>query len=489
MQEKIVKGGMALGLRQLISLPLNLAGVTIVSRLLSPSDFGVFAVLTILVNLAFVVVDMGTSPALVQSPVVPSARLLRQVQWYKLVTSLICTLLFFLLSPSMIAHYQLPQWMTILFVSCASVAWLQSQRGYQSIWLQRRLEWQVLARVEMVEILVYNLILVITAYFSHSPLAFTLSMGGRFLIGAILLKLATQGSKERAMSLGGSFRKLLSFGAPLQANTALSMVQKSMNPIIIGGLAGISAVGLVNWSSYIVALPLLPLQPLQNFLFSIISRRNYQDQRDDEVIKMVIRLGSVLIALVSLVLILLLPFLVDRIFGSSWNGAIPIASILLLGNVLAIPGLTIPTQLAAKGYSLVWMKIVIVETILILTLGSLGVLAYGLIGYAVGMVVASSGTVAIECWVARRLTGLDVRFSDSVRLLLITFVAWRLGQSSGPSLSHETLLIAGLHVIVGVIVFLGLVALTDVKRLKLDFMFLAIMLNFPAINLPSAPKH
>ena len=104
MKDRIIKGGRALGVRQVISLPLNALGTGVAARLLSPGDFGVLAILLVLTSLSFFVVDLGTSYALVQSPAEPSFKLLRTVQRYKLIGIIICLAGYSLIAPFLVTY-------------------------------------------------------------------------------------------------------------------------------------------------------------------------------------------------------------------------------------------------------------------------------------------------------------------------------------------------------------------------------------------------
>jgi O-antigen/teichoic acid export membrane protein len=477
MRDKIIKGCVALGLRQIISLPLNAAGLSIASIFLSPTDFGVLAIITVLTNLALVVIDLGTTNALVQTKNEPTLQLLRKVQCSKNGAGLTCVLLYVLLSPWITAYYHLPNWMGILFPSCGLIAWLQSQRGYQSIWLQRRMEWQALARVEMIEILTYNIILVITAYVLRSPAAFVLSIGVRMALGATFLSYFSRNHRETLKSAGCSFRALLGFGIPCQVTTALSMIQKALNPIIVGSIGGVGAVGFVNWSNYIVSLPMLPLQPLYAFLFSVVSERQRHGLDDNEVIQALVRLGCVVMSFISMVFILVLPSIVTHVLGRQWLEAVPVASVLLIGNTVTLPSSIITTHLTAKGYATTWMQIVVVESILIWIMGGLGAVTFGLLGYAAGMVGAGVVVLTIQCSLARKLTGLKVRFSDSIRLMIVLILSIVVSQKIGLILPQRAGWVEIWPIISAIIVFIGILALTDHKRHRQDLTMLCLKIS------------
>jgi O-antigen/teichoic acid export membrane protein len=339
----------------------------------------------------------------------------------------------------------------------------------------------------MIEIIAANVVLVIAAYVLRSPSAFILSIVVRMALGALLLKYFSGNHRQVVESGGCNFRALLGFGVPYQATTALSMIQKSMNPIIVGSLVGVSAVGFVNWSTYIVSLPLLPLQPLYAFLFSVVSERQRQGEDDNETIQVLLRIGLVLMSLLSMVFILVLPSLVTHIFGRQWREALPIASVLLLGNTAIFHSSVITTHLTAKGHSKIWMQIVMVESILIWVMGGLGTVTFGLIGYASGLLGASVAVLAIQCSLVKKLTGLNVLFSDSIRLIIIIALSIFVSRLGVSYLSKSELWEGMLSVVFAVSAFSGILVLTDAKRLSKDFEALVKMINFRSCSLGSVP--
>lgn len=436
-RDRILRGGAALTLRQALSLPLNAAGLGAASLWLVPADFGVLAILLVLTNFAFAVVDLGFTNALIQSSSTPSRRILHRIQWYKLSAGVASTLLYALLARVIASHYALPATYLVLFPACGPIAWLQSQRGHQSIWLQRTIDWQRLAAVEIAEIAVYNVCLAATAYLLRSPSCFLLAMGTRMLLGAVVLKLMPVHIPEASTLKRGSIRELLRFGVPYQATTVLSMIQKSLNPVIVGTVAGVNAVGVVNWSTYVASMPLVPLQPMYGFLFSILSERQRQQRDSGEIIQAILRIGSMGGTFLSLCAALLLPAVAHRFLGQ-WTSAVPIACLFLVANSIAVPSSVLTTYLTARGFSNAWMRIVIVETGLIWVLGVAGLLVSGVIGYAVGLMAAGTIVLAIDRVVTKRLTGVPAGLHDTFGAALmaivsmsVAVVAWHFGPGTG----------------------------------------------------------
>lgn len=418
MREKILKGGGAVLLRQMVSLPINALGITLASRFLMPADFGVQAILTLVIALSLMLIDLGTSQALVQSKSHPTSEVLRQVQLFKSLCGFLAVLVLVFLSSWLINVFGVSSSFMWLFPACGLLGWMQSQRAFQAIGLQRQIEWQKLAKVEMVEIVVYNCALIVAAYFSRSAWCFVIAFGIRMGIGIIILKVVGKIWTETGGMIRKSMSSLFRFGIPLQSATLLSVIMNSANPIIVGGTLGMTAVGFINWSNYIVSLPQIPFQPLPYFLFSVFSERSRQEKDDQRTIEDIAYIGALLMAVFSLILILSLNLLVRYVFGLQWVEAIPAASILVLSTVVIVPSLVITAQLNAKGYAatslfisglgvlLMWILIVIAA-----------LLRSGLVGYAVGVLSSTVIVFAVQCSIAFKRIGIRVKWDANIRLI------------------------------------------------------------------------
>jgi O-antigen/teichoic acid export membrane protein len=329
----------------------------------------------------------------------------------------------------------------------------------------------------MIEIVTANVVLVVAAWLLRSPWAFLWSIGVRMALGSLQLRhLNGSAGAEIAGTEECRFRSLLRFGVPYQATTALSMIQKAMNPVLVGSLIGVSAVGLVNWSNYIVALPLLPLQPLYAFLFSVVSERRRRGEDDHKTIQVLLRAGLVVMSFVSLSFILTLPVLVSRIFGSKWDGAVPVAAVLLLGNTAAFHSSVLTTLLTAQGHSKAWMRIVVIESVLIWSIGGLGTLAFGLTGYAAGLLGAGLAVLAVLCPIVRKMTGLDARFADSLWLTIAVALSCIAGQAAVSFVGLDGVLASMMALAIALVLYSGILFLIDGGRIRKDFSELLSML-------------
>jgi PST family polysaccharide transporter len=418
MRTAIVKGGVSLAVRQVLSLPVNAVAFALVSRILQPSDFGIQAIVTPTVVLTLVLVDLGTSQALVQSAVAPSAALMRRVQWLKGVSVCLTTAGLFWLSSGLNQRLGLPAAFMLLLPACGVLGWLQSQRNHQAVGLQRRVEWSTIARIEMLEIVCYNLVLVALAFWLRSAWCFVVALGVRAGVGSLLLRIGTpRPDPPVATDSAAPLGRLLRFGMPLQATTLFGIANSAANPAIVGTLVGLPAVGLVNWSAYMVSLPVLPLQPLPPFLFSVLSERNRQQRQDHDLLRGVTFIGLSLVSLLSLMVVLSLDWVVSLV-GPQWAGAVPLVTIMTVANIVAFPVIVLVSHLTSKGHSTTCLVGNVISTTLLWAVAWSAAGRWGARSYAMAWAAAWCVQLLFFSAAARKLTGYLNRWTDSLYLLV-----------------------------------------------------------------------
>jgi O-antigen/teichoic acid export membrane protein len=471
MRQKIIKGGAALAVRQVISLPFNALGVALASRFLLPADYGIQAILIPIIALAVMMIDLGTSQALVQRRERPSGPLLRRVQILKFSCSVAVLLVLTLISAWLVRVFDLPQNLIWIFPACGFVGWLQSQRAFQAVALQRHIDWSLLAKVEMAEIVIYNVVLIIAAYHFRSAWCFIIALGFRMGAGAIILKIVSCPKVENEAASGSRLRALLGYGVPLQSATLLSVIMNSANPIVVGSSLGIQAVGYVNWSNNIVSVPQVPLQPLPNFLFSVLAERGRQGRDDQKLIAELSYLGASLMSMFSLIIIMTLNLLVQNILGVQWREAIPAASILLLTNVVVVPSLIITAQMNAGGHSALSLLISGVGVFLLWTMVIVAaLLKAGLTGYALGVLLATLVTFGFQTKIASKRLSINVSFMASLRYIVYIVSCGMIAKMLIKAITTTSGIIEEFALIItAVLIFVAMVALFEGRYLKPSF--------------------
>lgn len=439
MKKKIVHGGLALATRQLISLPLNILAILYVSRILNTTDFAVQAILIPATAFAFLFSDLGLSKSLVQSKHHAHSSLILKIQVLKHAGALTCLLILSCISILLINTNFLPRYFFFILPFAALLGLLQSQRNFFSVPLQRDIQWPLLAKIEMTEVVLYNFTLILTAYLSKSAYCFPLALTVRYTGGIFLLYFVNKYVIKHVYNQTGSntIQDLLKFGFPLQASEIFGILNGLVNPVLVGGTLGVHAVGIVNWCTTIISIPRAPLQPLPGFLFSILSSRSRMEINDNRLVSSTAFITTVILSMISLFIAASLDWLIYNVFSEKWAEAKPVALILLLSNVFIMPTILIVAQLSAKGLSITWLKANVLGTSLLWLATYLGIMLFSLTGFTVAWVAASFFPLLYLSIKARNRIDLKIHWFDSLYIILITVVSYLLAEGfiSGTSFS------------------------------------------------------
>ncbi len=97
-KEKTIKGGLWNGIEQLGKQVIQFIFGVIMARLLSPNDFGLYAIVVLIVNFSNVLINGGFMQALIQKEKV-TQRHYSSVFWFSVLVSLLIYVIFFFLAP------------------------------------------------------------------------------------------------------------------------------------------------------------------------------------------------------------------------------------------------------------------------------------------------------------------------------------------------------------------------------------------------------
>jgi len=320
---QIARAALALVVRQGFVKIVGLAGVVVLARILDPSTFGAFAIVSFVVALFTLVGDMGLAAALIQQVQDPSERELSVAFTGQMLTLGLAASLVWLLSPLVISSFGLSGEIEIAAKLLAIGLIVSSLRTIPSTRLERRLKFGQLAVAEGAQVVVYQVVAVALAVQGFGVVSFAIAAVGATAANTLLVNWfgwwrPKWGYDRVALS------RMLRFGAPYQASAAISFIKDAVNPLFVGVVIGAAAVGYVNWAIVVMGYPLLLVGVLNRLYFPAFARlRSYPDvarQFADTIIR-----WSVFAVVGLLVPYLLAPERWTRlIFGAHWLPGVPL---------------------------------------------------------------------------------------------------------------------------------------------------------------------
>ena len=257
---ELVKKRSVVGLVTLTSRTFFLQAVSFVAMFLltiflAPEVFGVFFVVSAVVNFLTYFSDIGLAAALIQKKKKLTKDDLQTtftIQQFLVVTLVIISLA---ISPLVARFYHLSSTGLWLFRALVISFFLSSLKTIPSVLLERKLDFNRLVIPQIAETIIFNAVAVLLAWKGWGVASFTVAVLARGLSGLILIYLLSPWKPHLALDKN-SAKALLSFGAPFQANSLLALVKDDLLTVFLGKILPFGQVGFISWAQKWANTPL-----------------------------------------------------------------------------------------------------------------------------------------------------------------------------------------------------------------------------------------
>jgi O-antigen/teichoic acid export membrane protein len=307
--------------RQFANLVLGLAGGIALARILSPAQFGVYAIVTFVVGATMLLGDLGLGASLIQRLHAPSDRELQLVFTAQLILVSVVVALVWVASTWVFGlFHQLGgdvAWFARVF---ALTLYLRIVRSISLIKLERDLTYRPIARAEVLEVGTYQTAAVALAASGAGVWSFVVAAVLSAAAGAAFLFYAARWP-PRLRWAPSETRVLIRYGLAFQAGGIVNTVGTWATPVFVGMLVGPRAVGLVGLASSNAKRPLLAVESIMRVSFPHFSR--LQDERV-ELERVIVRylVGFTWIVALWCALIWTVgPQLIHVVYSSKWDAA------------------------------------------------------------------------------------------------------------------------------------------------------------------------
>jgi O-antigen/teichoic acid export membrane protein len=387
-----VRSVVALGIRQVLNQGMAFTGGILLARLLSPSEFGIYAIVTFLVTFLIAFGDVGLAASLVRQPEEPVEEDYRAIFTVQQILVLCVIAVFWIGSPWIATIYHLPghdRWvfrLLALSLFCTSFQVIPSAR------LERALLFEKLAIIEVAMSFVFYSTAVVLAWRGVGALSFAIAILARSMTGAILIncvspwRLGWRWDWERA-------RAHLKFGIFYQGIQLIALVTSSFTPFFIGLLLGTAAVGYINWAQMVSGYAVIGLMMLQRVYLPAFARLQLQPEALKQFVEQVIRAANAVAAPIAVLTFVLIEPITRFVFGPKWLPAIPLFYLLWGTNIFIPTATPLAALVNALGRSRTTFKFALVVMLATWALGVPLILAFGLIGFGVACLCVNAMNV------------------------------------------------------------------------------------------------
>lgn len=324
------RGGASTVFFQLIRMVIGLATTIVTARLLSPDDFGLFAMIVAIVGFAEIVRDFGFSNAAVQARTLSHAQK-SNLFWINVLIGLTIGAVLVLSAPAIAAFYRQPE-LEPLAQALAAVFVINGASAQFKAALVR--EFKIL-RVNIAETLaqlVAALAAVVVAIMGAGAWALVAQQFANAITGLILVVIFARwlpGAPARA-PMGA----LLRYGGALTGQLALNYAVRSVDKIALGRVYGSTSLGYYDRAYQLLMIPIGQFNaPLTRVAVPTLSRVWNSDGEFERYLHTAQKVAAFVTVPIFAVLAGLGQPGVMILFGERWQFAGLILQILAVGGI------------------------------------------------------------------------------------------------------------------------------------------------------------
>lgn len=254
-KRRSVSGVLALISRTFVIQIISFVATLALTIFLDPNIYGIFYLVSSVVNFLAYFSDVGLAAALIQKKETVTKQDLATTFSIQQILVLTLIILLYLASPFIRSQYNIDQAGMYLLYAMAISLFLSSLKTIPSIMLEREIKFNKLILPQILETLAFNFIAVYFAWKGFGVTAFTYAVLARGIVGLVTMYIVYPWKPVIGI-YRNSLRSLLRFGLPYQANTFLAVLKDDGMTIILTKIIGTTGLGYIGWASRWAGLPL-----------------------------------------------------------------------------------------------------------------------------------------------------------------------------------------------------------------------------------------
>ncbi len=342
-----VRGGVITFAAQLVKFVLNM-GVTVwLAHILLPEDFGLVAMVMVIVNFFVLFKDAGFSVATIQQEKV-SHEQVSLLFWLNALIGLLLTGILYVSAPLIVWFFNEPRLLEI--VQVLSLVFVLGGLAIQHEALMRRqMRFRGLMFVEVLGLVLAAGVAVFLASSGAGYWAMVWMQVVAIVVRVVLLWVLA-GWLPSLPALKVGVRKMVVFGSELTLANVIQYLSKQSDQILLGWWSGAHALGLYSTAMQMLMLPIRQiLAPLTRVAVVTLSRMQSDKAGFRRTFLLLVKIVSYATMPLMAVLAVLAEPVVKVFLGEEWSDAIPIVVILACAGWILAVNNTMGWVLMARG--------------------------------------------------------------------------------------------------------------------------------------------
>lgn len=411
LKKNTVLSAMSLFFQSGYSATLGFGANLLLTILLSPKIFGIYFTVLAIIAILNYFSDIGLAASLIQKKDITDDDIKTT---FTIQQTLILTIVSigFLASSFIQSFYDLPQEGIYLFWALLFAFFISSLKTIPSILLERKIQFQKIVIVQIVENTVFYITVMTLALLKYDLMSFTFAVILRSITGLILIYSLSFWVPKIGISIK-SVKTLLSFGIPFQASSFLALFKDELLILYLGKILGFESLGYIGWAKKWAETPIrIIMDNISKVLFPVFSRIQHDTQKISRLIQKILFYQTTILAPSILGLALIMSNFIEIIPKySKWAPALPLLYIFCISAFLSSYSTPFINMFNALGKVRISFKFMLAWTIATWVLTPILTQTFGLFGFPITLVILSSSFIIV---VTKAKTLIQFSFIQSI---------------------------------------------------------------------------
>ncbi|WP_017494986.1 lipopolysaccharide biosynthesis protein [Flavobacterium sp. WG21] len=382
----------------------------ILARLLSPSEFGLIGMITVLMSIGTVLMEGGLSQSLIRTNN-PTKEDYTTVFYFNLIGSCVIYLIIFLLSGSIAEFYNQPllksviNWYGLIFI-------INAFSSVQYTKLSKQMEFRKELLVVIPSLILSSIVGIAMAYMGYGIWSLIVSALVQSILASIQLWIRSDWKPSWSFNKE-KFNYHFHYGYKLTLSGVLDAIFVNAYAIIIGRFFAPAQVGFYNRADTLKQLPVSNISVVLNKVtFPLFAQVYNDDERLKDIYKRIMQMVLFLIAPTLLFMSALGEPLFRLLFTAKWLPAVPYFQILCWNGILYPIHAYNLNILKVKGRSDLFLKLEVIKKLMI-TIVIIATIQFGVQGLLYGSIVTS----VLAFFINTYYTGIFLKYTSTNQLL------------------------------------------------------------------------
>ena len=420
LKNKTVKGVVWTSLDQVATLGFAFAIGVILARLLSPSDYGLLAMIAIFNAIAFAFINSGFGNALIRKPDLTEDDN-STAFYFNIAAGVVMTGVIWLIAPWVAIFYDKPILTQLLRVEGLLLI-ISSFTIVQNSQLSRALNFKAKMIINISSQVIAGAIAIYAAYHGFGVWSLVIQHFASSIIRLILLWIISPW-RPRGKWNKSSFRYLWGFGSKMLASGLLDTIYTNIYPIVIGKFYSAADLGQYTRAKGYANLPSQGLTGvLQQVTFPVLSQIQEDNDRLAKSYRRMLRFTVFLVFPIMIGMAALAHPLVISLVTDKWTQCVPYLQVICFASMWYPVHAINLNLLQVKGRSDLFLRLEIIKKAIV-TIAIFICVPFGIMGICIGSVCTSIICLAINTYYTGKLihVGFFRQMMDMTPTLLASF--------------------------------------------------------------------